>query len=361
MIPAPAKFNAEVDRYYEAGIFTGVPAPSRPLNPERDFNTTILTSDEGRLMRADLLTEGSAAEYRALLKAGKDSTEANEGLGILAIRAGDRSAAHNYMEAARRGGTKNAAALTSYAAIEKDPEAAIAILKEALTADDKYAPAHWALGERISEPARRLAEWKQAVALAPRNYEWWGQYAQLCVDQKQYAEAGRAWIAAAQAAPDLQQRRQYLDARAKIDQLRLEDEDAARRRELAAKNAELDRLKAQAKKEIADLEARANTRPLSKEELAKTVDWDDINGSTAISGTLIRVDCVGRQYRLTVKDEIGKTLRLSVADPSQIEITGPDPALSCGPQKPRRVKIAYKPAKPSRSGDAGEIAKIEFR
>jgi hypothetical protein len=358
----PARFNADVDRYYAAGVFNAAPAPNRPLNPERDFNTTILTSDEGRLMRADLLTEGSASEYQALLKAGKQIAEANEGLGILAMRAGDAAAARNYMEAARRAGTKNAVALTEYSALEKDPEAAIVILKEALTANDKYAPAHWALGERISEPARRLAEWKQAVSLAPRNHEWWAQYAQLCVHQKQYAEASRAWIAAAQAAPDVQHRQKYLDLRGQIDQLRLDDEDAARRRELAAKNAEMDRLKAQARKEITDLEARANTRPLSKDDLAKTVDWDDINGSASVSGTLTRVECVGRQFRLTVKDEIGKIVRFTVSDPSQVEISGPGAALSCGAQASRSVRIVYKPGKDGKSGGAapGEITKIEF-
>ena len=209
----PVGLNSEIDRYLAAGVFTAVPAPNRPLNPERDFSTSILTSDEGQLMRADLLTPASEGLYKALLKAGKHVAEDNEGLGILAMRAGDVNEARNYMEAARRTGTKNAVALTSYSALEKDPERAITILKEALSADDKYAPAHWALGERISEPARRLAEWKQAVALAPRNAEWWAKYAKLCEDQKQYAEAGRAWLAAAQAAPDVPHREQYLAAR----------------------------------------------------------------------------------------------------------------------------------------------------
>ena len=98
-----------------------------------------------------------------------------------------------------------------------DSERAQEILKEALTIDPKYPEAHWALGTKIPDPRRRLAEWKQAVALAPRRYEWWAEYAQLCLDQKQYAEAGRAWLAAAQAAPDVQHREQYLASRGQID------------------------------------------------------------------------------------------------------------------------------------------------
>ena len=360
----PAKFNAEVDRYFNAGVFAGTAAPSRPLNPERDFNTTVLTSDEGQLMRADLLTSGSAAIYQSLLKAGKHVAENNEGLAILAMRAGDNVQAANYMEAARREGTKNPVALTSYSAIVKDRDGAIGILHEALTADPKYAQAHWALGDRVSEPTRRLAEWKQAVALAPRNYEWWAQYAQLCVDQKQYAEAGHAWLAAAQAAPDAAHRVEYLNARGQISQLRLDDEDAVRRREAAAKTAEIDNLKAQARKELAALEARANSNPLSKDEVASAMDWREVNGGT-VSGTLTRVDCVGKkphvEERLEVKDEKGKLWHLAIGDPSQVEVTGGETTLACGSKNPRAVDITFKPAKDNRNGIVGEVTAIEFR
>jgi Tfp pilus assembly protein PilF len=356
----PAKFNAAVDAYYIAGDFKGTVAPNRALNTERDFSTTGLTSDEGQLMRADLLMLGSTAIYQSLLESGKHAAEDNEGLAILAMRAGNTEQARHYMEAARTAGTQNFIALTSYGSLEKDPERAIAILKEALTLDPKYAEAHWALGEKISDKPRRMMEWKQAVALAPRNYQWWEQYAQLCIDQKQYAEAGRAWLAAAQAAPDIQHKEQYLASRGQIDQLRLDDEAAVRRREAAARAAEIDRLKNQARKELADLEARANAKPLSKEELARTVDWTDIHGSAKLTGTLVKIQCVARQFQLDIKDEIGKVQRLVVADPSMLEITGGDGTLSCvANQKPRAVIVTYKPTT-DRKGFSGEITGIEF-
>ncbi len=255
------KFEAEVDQYYAAGVFNTSAAPNRPINPDRDFNTTFLTSDEGDLMRADLLTPASAALYESLLKAGKHVAEENEGLAVLAMRNGDSTKAATYIDAARKAGTTNFVALTAYAKLESDPARAIEILKQALTIDPKYAEAHWVFGEKLSDPARRMAEWKQAVNLAPRNYEWWAQYAQLCVDQKQYAEAGRAWVAAAQAAPDVRLREQYLTARGQIEQQRLEAEDQERHRDALAKEMELDRLKRDAQKELADLEARADHSP----------------------------------------------------------------------------------------------------
>jgi hypothetical protein len=360
------KFEAEVDRYYAAGVFNAAQAPNLPLNPERDFYSTALTTDEGELMRADLLTPASAGIYQSLLTAGKHIAEDNEGLAILATRENDPARAARYMEAARKAGTKNFVALTAYAQSEKDPEKAIGILKEALTIDAKYAPAHWTFGEKLTDPARRMAEWKQAVNLAPRKYEWWAQYAQLCVTQKQYAEAGRAWVAAAQAAPDVQLREQYLTARGQIDQQRLDDEDRERRKEAEAKAREIERLKADARKELADLEARVNTRPLSKDEATKTVDWFDDSTAATVTGALLRVDCTGKQLRLNLKDDEGSAWNLRVSDTSQFEIKG-GATLSCGAQKAQpRVTITYKTAQQAAKQNSGkpvsgEAIGLEFK
>jgi tetratricopeptide (TPR) repeat protein len=348
-----AKFEADVDRYYAAGVFNTSVAPNRPLNPDRDFSTTALTSDEGELMRADLLTPASPAIYQSLLQAGKQTAEANEGLGVLAMRNKDLAKARTYMEAARKAGTHNFVALTAYATLQNDPAKAIEILKEALTIDPKYAEAHWIFGENLSDPARRLAEWKQAVNLAPRNDDWWARYARLCVDQKQYAEAGRAWVAAAQAAPDAQLRERYLTERGEIEQQRLDAEDEERRKEAEAKAREINRLKDEARKELADLEARVNTHPLSAQEAANTVDFDDAFASEKLTGSLVRVDCAGKQLRLSVKNDDGQTVALVVPDPKQFEIKGGD-SLICGAQKPRRVTVSYKPK-------SKEATAIEFQ
>jgi hypothetical protein len=359
------KFEAEVDQYYAAGVFNTGVAPNRPLNPDRDFNTTFLTSDEGELMRADLLTPRSAAIYQALLQSGKHVAEANEGLAVLAMREKDPAKARPYMEAARKAGTRNFVALTAYAALESDPAKAIEILKEALTIDPKYALAHWTFGKKLSEPARRLAEWKQAVNLAPRNHEWWAQYARLCVNQKQYAEAGRAWVSAAQAAPSVQLREQYLTARGQIEEQRLDAEDAERRRDAEAKKRDIDRLKSEARQELADLEARVNTRPLSAQETAKTVDWFDDSGAEKVSGNLVRVDCgAGKQLRLSLRNDEGKTLTFLVPDPQQFEIKSGE-SLTCGVQKLRRVTVSFKPPKNPKQDAAkaisGEATGMEFQ
>jgi hypothetical protein len=356
-----AKFDAETDQYYAAGVFSASAAPSRPLNPERDVFSTALTSDEGDLMRADLLGPSSAALYQSLLKAGKQTTEANEGLALLALHANDAAGAKPYIDAALKGGSKNPVSLTEFARVEKDPARATEILRQALTADAKYADAHWVFGEKLTDLPRRFAEWKQAVNLAPRNYEWWAKYAQLSMDLQQYAEAGRAWVAAAQAAPTPDLREQYLNARAAIETQRLEAEDAERRKETQAKAQEIDRLKAQARKDLADLEARANQNPLSKEEVAKAASWFDANAAATVDGTLIRIDCTGKQRKLTVKDEAGKSVTLLIADASQFLVQGGDSTFACGAQKPRQVTVAYRPGTNLGKGISGEATGLEFK
>lgn len=342
-----AQFEAETDQYFSRGVFGTAAAPNRPLNPDRDFNTTALTSDEGELMRADLLTPASVAMYQGLLKAGKQVAESNEGLALLSLRNGNRRNAGLYIDAARNAGSKNFVALTKFAADEPDTEKAIAILREALTVDPKYAPAHWAYGEKLSDPARRATEWKQATELAPRRYDWLAKYADLCLGLQQYAEAGRAWSAAAQAAPTEALRDEYLSARGKIDTQRFEAEEAERRRIAAGKAREIEQLKAEARAELARVEARANANPLSPEEKAHLVDYDDTSDAPVLTGTLTRVDCTGStKLRLTVKDAQGKLQILDVPDTRDFEIKRGE-TLACGAQaKPPRVKVSYLPAKP---------------
>src|ERR1700691_5545362 len=131
-------------------------------------------------------------------------------------------------------------------------------------------------------------------------------------------------MAASQAAPNAGLREQYLAARGEIEQQRLDAEDAEKRKEAAAKAAEIDRLKNQARKELADLEARVNTHPLSPQEVANTVDYDDAFASEKLTGSLVRVECTGKQLRLSVKNDDGQTLIFFVPNPKQFEIKGGD-------------------------------------
>jgi tetratricopeptide (TPR) repeat protein len=355
------KFNADIDRYMAAGVYQAVAAPNRPLNPDRDFKTANLTPEEGQLAHADLLGPGAEAIYTTILKSGKHVAEANEGLGFLALRAGDEEKAMGYFAAAEDGGSKNVLALTAYGKMEKHYDDAIVTLKKALAIDPKYAPAHWELGDKIDDPVRRLAEWKQALQLDPHNTAWWVAYARLNEGQKQYAEAGRAWVAAGQSTSDLAQREEYMRARGSIEQLRLDDEAAERRRQAADKTAEIDRLKAEARKELADLEARTNAQLPKKNDGAPIVDWADTDESksTELKGTLTKVDCAGKQFRLTVKDTGGALQQLLITDLTRVSVKGEALRFTCGVQKPRKVLIHYLPS--TAAGVTGQVIGFEYQ
>jgi tetratricopeptide (TPR) repeat protein len=354
-----AKFNADVDRYLAAGVFQAVQAPNRPLNPDRDFVTAVLTPDEGQLARADLLGTGAEASYVALLKAGKHMAEANEGLGFLALRAGDEAKAGEYFGAAYKAGSRNVFALTTYGKSERHYDVAIEVLQMALTIDPKYGPAHWELGDKYDDPKQRMSEWKIALGLEPHNVDWWVSYARLNEGQKQWAEAGRAWMSASQATTDPAKRDTYLKARAAIEQQRFDDEAAEKVRDAVAKAAELERLKAAARKDLSDAEARANSQNTKKNDNAPVVDWWDDAKSSTLNGTLTRVDCVGKQLRLQVKEDNGAVRVLLVAEASGIDVKGGEMKFTCGAQKARAVVIRYKPS--TVSGVFGEVTGIEYK
>jgi tetratricopeptide (TPR) repeat protein len=355
----PAKVNSDVDRYFAAGNFQAVQAPNRPLSPDRDFTTGVMTSDEGELARADLLGPGAAAMYTELLKANKHMAEANEGLGFLALKAGDEAKAAQYFGGAYNNGSRNVVALTTYGRSLTHYDVAIEVLKKALEADPKYAPAHWELGDKYDDPTQRLAEWKIALQLEPHRDDWWVTYARLNEGQKHWAEAGRAWMAASIATNDPAKREQYLQARGKIEQQRLDDEAAERAKEAAAKEAEINRLKAQARQEIAQAEARANAQNRAKDDRAPVMDWWGDANLPVLNGTLTRVDCGNGQLRLLVKEAGGAVRTMLIADPNSVEVRGGEMQFSCGPQKARAVAIHYKPSKVA--GVYGEVAGFEYK
>jgi hypothetical protein len=90
--------------------------------------------------------------------------------------------------------------------------------------------------------------------------------------------------------------------------------------------------------------------------------WNGPKPGGKAAGTLERVDCLGKRFRLLVRSGEGKTIRLLIPDAGQVAISGGgDQTLACGTQKPRRVIIEYFPKANARLGTAGEVATIEFQ
>jgi hypothetical protein len=188
---------------------------------------------------------------------------------------------------------------------------------------------------------------------------WAEEYAQLNEKEKYYAEAGLAWVLAAEAAPDLAKRDEFLARRSAIESLRIADEDAIRKAEAAEKAAELEKLKADAREEVRRLEARANKDPLG-DKGKDAVEWWDDSGEK-LTGTLVKIDCMGREFRLEIKDDKGATQRVMIRDPRKIGVTGGEMTFACGVQKPRAMTISYKPVKDAAKGTAGDVTAIDLK
>ena len=349
------KFEADTEQYFRAGVFQSSVVPGKPLNPDRDFAVTTLTADEGTLMRADLLTPKSQELYGQLIAKGKLVVEANEGLGLLALRDGDQRRAREYFEKALRRGLTQCCDDHGVRRYGRRSRRRHQTRAGRAAIDPRYAPARWLIGEQTNDPRMRALQWKRATEMEPRRVEWWVMYARFCLEQKQYAEAGRAWMAAAQATPDPAKREEYLAARGRLDEQRLDSEAEVRKRERDEQARELEQLKTQARKEIADMEARTNRTSASKDPV---FEWTDVHG-TEVAGTLTATECIGKQYRLHLTTPEGQKLVFSVKDASHIDYGGERFKFSCGVQKPRAVSLTYKPL--GAGAITGEVMGIESR
>jgi hypothetical protein len=176
-----------------------------------------------------------------------------------------------------------------------------------------------------------------------------------------FGDAAKAWRQGEQAATEPAERDRMRQARLGIEQQRLDYEAAEKKRQAEEDARELERLKEQARAEVHALENKYNEGTPKTSEKAVPW-WDGPKPSGKLTGTLKQVDCLGKQARLVVAEEDGKTLKLLVADPTQIAIAGTgELALGCGVQKPRRVTIQYVPRTNTRMATVGDVATIEFQ
>jgi tetratricopeptide (TPR) repeat protein len=356
-----AEIEAQAKAHLAAGNFTTTTLSSQPLSPN-DFTERPVSESDARLARADLLAGGqSAAEYEALIRDHTKVAEAEEGLGLLSLRAHQSAEAKRHLEAAMMAGSTSARCYVEYAKLEQDNDKATQALLRAAGINPKLDEPFALMAARDTDPAKRLSHWKAAAERNPRNASYWQALAEEYLAIHNFEEAAKAWDQAAQAATDPAERDRMRQARAAIEQQRLDFEDAQRRREAA----DLEKLKQQARAEVHALEekyrepqAAGTARPADK----PVPWWNGPNPSGKLNGSLKQVDCLGARTRLVVEGDDHKTTKLLISDPSKVAIIGGGTqTLGCGAQKARRVTIEYFPKIDSRSATAGEVATIEFQ
>jgi hypothetical protein len=351
-----AEIEAQTKAHFAAGKFPTTTLSSRPMSPN-DFAERQASDSDARLARADLLAGSqSAAEYEALLRDHVKVAEAEEGLGLLALRDQRRDEARRHFEAATMAGSGSARCYIEYAKLEPDNEIAMQALLRAAGINSKLDEPFALMASRDTDPAKRLAHWKAAAERNPRNASYWQSLAEAYLADNNFAEAAKAWDQGAQAATDPAERARMRAARASIEQQRLDFEDAQRRKEAAG----VEKLKQQARSDLHALEDKYREPTPSQE---KPVPWSDFpRPSGKLIGLLKQVDCLGAKTRLVVEGDDRKIAKVLLTDPGKVAIIGGgNQTLNCGPQKGRRVTIEYFPKTDSRLATAGEIATIEFQ
>ena len=333
---------------------------SRPLS-EKDFPERPIASADVRLARADLLAgDASAAEYESLLRDHVKIPEAEEGLGLLALRAGNGDEARRHFRAAVDAGSTSARCYIEYAKLEPDNGKAFEALRKAAGLNPKLDEPLALMAARDTDPRMRLAHWKDAAARNPRNPAYWQALAECYTAEHDYTEAAKAWREAEQASTDPAARERMHQARMGVEGQRLDYEQAEKKRQAEEDARELERLKGQALAEVHKLEnqyGNAGAKPAEK----PVPWWDGPNPSGKVTGVLKQVDCLGKQARLLIEGDDHKSVRLLVADPKVAIVGGGEHAFGCGAQKPRRVVVEYFPKADPRTATAGEVATIEFQ
>ena len=356
-----AEVEAKAKSHLAGGRFQTTTISSLPLS-EKGFSEKPVSDADARLARADLLAGAqSSAEYLKLLNDGLKIAEAQEGLGLLALRDGRKDEARSRFQAAMDANSSSARCYLEYAKLEPDNQKAEQALLRAAGINPKLDEPFALLAARDTDPAKRLAHWKAAAERNPRNASYWKALAECYLAGHNYGEAAKAWTAGAQAATDPAERERMTAARMSIEKQRLDYEEAEKKRQAEEDARDIEKLKAEARAEVHALEAKANGG--TAQPNANAVPWWDGPRPTGkIGGSLTQVDCLGSQARLIIVGDDRKTVKLLVADPAKVAIDGPGQiTLGCGARKARRVVVQYFPKADARLGTVGEVAAIEFQ
>ena len=361
---SPAEIEAQAKQHFAAGHFATTSLDSRPM-AESDFPERPVSDSDARLARADLLAGAqSAAEYRALLNDDAKVPEAHEGLGLLALRDGRKDEARAEFASAMQAGSTSARCYIEYARLEPDHAKATQALLKAAGINPKLDEPFALLAQRDTDPRQRIAHWRAAAERNPRNAAYWQSLAECYLADHDFAGAAKAWTQGEQAAADPATRDRMRQARLAIEQQRLDYEAAEKQREAAEQARELESLKAEARAHVHAIEAQYNGGA-PKTTPNAVPWWNGPQPNAKVSGTLTRVECLGKQLRLTVRAAEGKPMKLLIADPGKVVLSGQQASggqqmLACGAQN-RAVSIEYWAKADARLGTAGEVATIELQ
>lgn len=357
--------RADIDKqaaaYLAAGKFGVIALSGKPINPERQFHPAPANPERTALLHADLLLAQGAKPpaprnaYQAVLNQ-KPSAAAQEGYGLALLAEGDKEDARQALAAATSGEGAGPRAFVELARMEPQQMKAQALLESALRRNPAWGEPWFLFAQKEPGPNRRGLALKKAAELEPRNLAYWQAYAESQMEVKNFEEAAKAWIAADRVAPP-EQKARIAEARLAAEQRQLDKEAEEKRRKAQAERDEVEKLRQQNLESIRQAEAKTRG---SIPEGAVLEKWWDGPAGTRMSGTLEKVDCLGKQARLTVRDPSAKLVQFVISDPTKVALIGASGqiTLSCGVQRPpRKVEVEYVPKPPG----AGEVVLVQFK
>jgi len=361
---SPEQIELQAQSHLAEGHFQVTSISPLAMSPA-DFPERSVEPAAAQLALADLLLgDPSRTIYNELIAQKTRLPEAWEGLGMLALRDQQTDEARKDFAAAMEAGAKSPECYMEYARLEPDNAKALAALEHAAKINPKLAEPHFLMAQRQTEPLKRVQELKLAANLDARNMSYWQALAEAYQDLHDFPKAAQAWKSAEQAASTQGDRARMQRNRLDVEAHRLDWEDAEKRRKADEEAREMDRLKEQARADLHALEARANQGQSRASQNEKVVPWWDGPKPSVVVGVIKQIDCLGKRFRLSVQDDDHHTVKLLIADPTQVSVVGGaagELKLACGTQQMRRAKVEYVPKANAKLATKGEVATIEFQ
>jgi len=354
----PHLLEQEAAANLASGHWQPASVSGRPLDPKRDFGQHSLDDAIAAVYLADFALNTEAAEpaFKAAVEAGGAPRALGyEGLAQLALL--HKQNPKPFLDDAIHAGSRSAPVFVD-AADGLDPAEALPLLKKAAQLNLLWAQPIFEQAQITSDPTEKQKLLKQATRLNPRETGFWIELAQLQSTQGDATAAQGSWLRAEDSAPSEAEHARVHQLRLDSEQERLDAADNARHRDREAvhladehaQQSQADRIRAAEEKANQALDkASGGERP------ADVVPWQQVVPRKKLQGSLVQVDCLGSDARLTVKDKGGASVQLLFKQMSEAHLT-------CGPQQPgRRVSVTYALQPDDRFHTSGNVVDIEIR
>jgi hypothetical protein len=343
-----------------ANNWQAVSTSGRPLDPKRDFGDHSL---EGSVARVFAVSAGIDVDPDQAETALKNSL--NEGGAATALALDSladvaqarKEKPDQYWDDAMQAGSKDAAVYVG-AAREQAPDRALPLLKKAQLLNPLWAEPVFLQAEATDDLKQREELLKQALKMNPRSTDYWVTLARTQMADGHAQAAQSSWVRAEDSAPDEVRRKQVQDMHDGMENARLDQAEADRKREhddavLAdqrAQQAEADRIHA--------AEEKANkANATASSSAGDIVDYGSLLQTEKASGSVILEDCHKDYIRVSVRDSRGKV--------RQLLYLGDDPGhklFSCDNQpEKRQIVVTFHPKDDRIHKTDGEIVSVSWR